>query len=135
MPLAHMARYNENRILSAPPGEVLVALYDGAIRFCRKAQLAIEQGDVRDKGLALGKALAIIGELSATLNDDAAPELCANLRSLYGYMTQRLTEASAALDVQMVSEVIGLLQQLRVSWAQAIAQAGRDNAAAGPVAP
>jgi len=115
-------RYRENQLLTASPGQILVALHDGAIRFAEQAKLAILAGDATAKGQAVGRALAIISELNSTLDHERAPDLCARLQRLYNYMAERLSVASLQMQTEPIEEVVGHLQGLRESWLQVLGQ-------------
>jgi len=105
-------------------GQILLRLYDGAIRFTHQAEQAIEAGDPAEKGKYLGKAMAIIDELITALDHDAAPELCANLEALYLYFIHQLTVANTTMDAAPCREVIAHLTSLRETWEQAVKQTG-----------
>ena len=120
--------YRNVSVQTASRGEILLALYDAALRHTFTARLAIVAGDVPRKGQAIDAALAILAELSGTLDAQVAPELCANLGALYAYFMQCLQQASASLEVAKVDEVLTHLQGLRDTWGQAVHQA-RSGAA------
>ena len=123
-------RYKQNKVMLSSPGEILLALYDGAIRFCHQARVAIEEKDPAVKGQRIGSVMAILTELSATLDHNAAPELCENLSRLYDYLIDRLQKASMNLDLEALDEVTNHLQRLRETWAEAIRVAAQEEAAA-----
>jgi flagellar protein FliS len=52
---------------------------------------------------------------------DAGGEIAGNLRKLYFFMNDRLSQAHIKNDPQMISEVITLLEELNQSW-KAIAE-------------
>ena len=110
---ANVNRYKRNKVLLSDPGEILLALYDGAIKFCKQARIAIENNNPAQKGQKIGSVMAILTELSATLDHDRAPELCDNLARLYDYLIDRLQVASGEMDVGPLDEVTVHLQKLR----------------------
>jgi len=124
---SNVNRYQENKVMLSSPGEVLLALYDGAIRFARQARIAIEINDPAVKGQKIGSVMAILAELTATLDHDRAPELCTNLEALYSYMVDRLQQAGVDMDVEPLDEVIRHLQRLRETWAEAVKIASEDE--------
>jgi len=121
-------RYKQNKVMLSSPGEILLALYDGAIRFCRQARVAIEQKNPAEKGQKIGSVMAILTELSATLDHDRAPDLCENLARLYDYLIDRLQFASINLDTEALDEVTKHLERLRETWAEAIRVAAQEEA-------
>jgi flagellar secretion chaperone FliS len=73
------ARYRGVQVKTCSPLQLLVMLFDGAIRFIGEAESAMAAKDRARAGERIGKAHAIIAELAATLDRDQAPELCDNL--------------------------------------------------------
>jgi flagellar protein FliS len=120
-------RYKQNKVMLSSPGEILLALYDGAIRFCRQARTAIEEKNPSVKGQRIGSVMAILTELTATLDHDKAPELCDNLARLYDYLIDRLQHASISLDLDALDEVTRHLERLRETWAEAIRVAAQEE--------
>ena len=98
------------------PLELVVMLYDGALRFTGDARSAIERGDVLTRRTGIIRALAIVSELQSTLDIKAGGDLAMSLDSLYTFVTDRLTEASVKQDVQPLDEAIRVLATLREGW-------------------
>jgi len=124
---ANVNRYKKNKVLLSDPGEILLALYDGAIKFCRQARIAIETNNPAQKGQKIGSVMAILTELSATLDHDRAPELCDNLARLYDYLIDRLQAASGEMDVGPLDEVTVHLEKLRETWGEAVRIAAQEK--------
>mgnify|MGYP001366783414 FL=1 len=124
---ANINRYKKNKVLLSDPGEILLALYDGAIKFCKQARIAIETNNPAQKGQKIGSVMAILTELSATLDHDRAPELCDNLARLYDYLIDRLQAASGEMDVAPLDEVTVHLQKLRETWGEAVRIAAQES--------
>ncbi len=76
--------------------------------------------DVIAKGKAISKALALIGQLNGTLDMDRGGQVAQNLRSLYLYMMDRLTQANATNDATVVAEVAGLVDKIKSGWDQIV---------------
>jgi flagellar secretion chaperone FliS len=114
--------YRQTHVQSRSPLELIVMLYDGALRFLREAEDAIQRRDLVAKRDAMSRAFAILAELQGTLNVEQGGETAASLDSLYVYMINRLTEANVQLKTGPVHEVITLLSGLRDAWAT-VAQA------------
>jgi flagellar protein FliS len=115
--------YQTQAVLTASPGQLVLMLYDGALRFLAQAHAAMEadQNDWRRIEVInrnLLKAQNIIAELQGTLNHEAGGEVAANLDQLYAYYNRRLFEANFQKDVTPVIEVEGLLRELRDGWAE-----------------
>ena len=103
---------------SRSPLELVVMLYDGAIRFLGEALEAHERNDQRARATAVSKALAIVGELRSTLNVDEGLDMAIELDRLYDYMMGRLLEVSTKRDLSGLEEVQRLLITVREGWVQ-----------------
>jgi flagellar protein FliS len=113
-----VARYQSSRVETASPVQIVVALYDGALRFLRVAEDAMTRKDHAAKGHALQRAHAVVTELVATLDHGAAPELCAQLEQLYLFVLDRINTANAQADPGPAAEARRVLEQLRGAWAE-----------------
>jgi flagellar protein FliS len=117
----HAARYRQLQVETASPAQLLVMLYDGAIRFLTAALEKMASGELEPRHTNLIKAQKIITELLGSLNMKEGGEVSANLQRLYTYMLQQLVEANLHDQPRPIEEVVGMLRELRESWA-AIAQ-------------
>lgn len=115
-----MQQYKQNSIETASPEQILILLYDGAIRFTRQAIAASEQKDQIAKLGRISKVFAIIVEFSNTLNHDIGGEIAADLDGLYQFMLRELSKARTETDEKSLHVVEGLLVDLRTTWGEAI---------------
>ena len=116
-----LGRYQDMKVQTASPAQIMIMLYDGAIRFSLQAKKKIEDQDFEGKGVFISKTQAIIDELMNSLDFNIAPDLCTNLQQLYIYINERLTHANIKMDAEAMNEVIELLNILRDGWKQALA--------------
>ena len=114
--------YYQTQIQSRSPLELVVMLYDGALRFLQQTVDAMQSGDLVAKRDSLSRAMAIVTELHGMLDLEQGGEVAASLDSLYTYMMERLTTANQQRDKAPVAEVMRLMSGLRDAWSQ-IAQA------------
>ena len=121
--LARRAYQNVN-VKTATPGQILLRLYEGAIRFTRQAKEAIEAGDPAEKGKYISKTMAIIDEFITALDHEKAPELCRNLERLYLFLIDQLTLANSNMDPAPLDIVIEHLSSLHETWEQAVRETG-----------
>lgn len=119
--------YYQTHVQSRSPLELVVMLYDGAIRFLTEAHDAMVAKDLAAKGRALSRGLAIINELQNNLNFEQGGELAERLDALYTYMLGRLVDANIKGDPAGIQECLRLLDNLRGAWAEI---AARPSAAA-----
>jgi flagellar protein FliS len=111
-----IAAYQDSAVTTQSKGRLIVLLYDGAIKFMKLAIKELEADNFEAKGRYINKAKDIINELNAVLDMNAGGEVAANLRKLYLYMDNRLSEANIKRDPKMIQEVIELMEQLNNSW-------------------
>jgi flagellar protein FliS len=107
---------------SRSPLELVVMLYDGALRFVGEARDAHHRRDLGARGRAISKTLAIIGELQNTLDMEQGGAVAEQLDSLYTYINSRLLDVTTKHDVAACDEVDKLLSTLREGWSQAASQ-------------
>jgi flagellar protein FliS len=112
--------YFANQIQTASPEQVLIMLYDGAVRFLREGRAAMEAGDRAGKLEKISRVVAILTELSNTLDFEKGGEVAENLDGLYWYMTRELTRANARDEAEALNVSENILLELREGWVQAI---------------
>jgi len=110
--------YKQQSILTAPPGRLVVMLYDGCVRFLFQAAYAMREGNRKVSQERLRRAEAIIDELRVTLDHDKGGEIAANLDALYGFSRSHLIKAWAEQDAAKIDEVSRLIGELRDAWSQ-----------------
>lgn len=103
---------------SRSPMELVVMLYDGAIRFVGQARAAMARKDVAARGEAISRVLTIVAELQNTLNVDEGGTIAQELDRLYTYINLRLLDVTAKQDATALDEVEKVLVTLRDGWAQ-----------------
>lgn len=130
---AYTQQYQQNQILTASPEQILVMLYDAAIRFTRQAVIGIETGDRVQKLEGVSRAMAIITEFANTLDHNIGGEIAADLDALYAFMNNELGKANLNNDIEKLKVVETLLVDLRGTWAEAIEVARSENAAQSQV--
>ena len=121
--------YRQTQTHTARPGELVVMLYRGAIRFTAAAVAALEARDLEGSHNNLIKAQAIINELSASLKLDVGGEVAVNLARIYEYLERRLVEANVSKTAEPAREVEHHLRELLPAWEQAVRIAASQHAA------
>ncbi|HEY3380280.1 MAG TPA: flagellar export chaperone FliS [Vicinamibacterales bacterium] len=117
--------YYQTQVQSQSPLELVVMLYDGALRFMRLAADGTRRRDLVVKRDGMSRAMAILAELQNTLNVENGGEIARSLDGLYAYITSRLIEANIKQDPAPIEESIRLLTPLRDAWAQIAANPGQ----------
>jgi flagellar secretion chaperone FliS len=110
--------YKQQSILTAPPGRLLVMLYDGCLRFLFQSAYAMREGDRPTSQNRLNRAEAIIDELTVTLDHERGGEIAGNLQGIYAFCRRHLIEAWVEQDPEKIEQVSGLLGELREAWAE-----------------
>lgn len=99
------------------PHQLIVMLFDGAVRAVAKARMAMQKNDVITKCAAISHAMKIIQDgLQLSLDIKAGGEMAQNLNDLYDYMCDRLLHANMNNEIGALDEVGRLLVDLRGAW-------------------
>ncbi|WP_416293765.1 flagellar export chaperone FliS [Paenibacillus illinoisensis] len=110
-------QYRQSSVQTSSPGQLLIMLYDGAIRFVRTAIDGMGSKDYQKVTLNLGKAQTIVSELSVTL--DRSADIAKNLNALYEYINFLLIDANTKKSAEPAEEALGYLKELKETWVQA----------------
>lgn len=108
------AQYSNSKILTASPAELTLMLYEGAVKFCNIAVLAIEQKDIPKAHNNMIKVQRIIDYLRETL--DMSYPVAQDFENIYVYLSKRLVEANLQKDPEILEEVLGHLRSVRDNW-------------------
>lgn len=122
------AQYQQNAVNSAEPGQLTLMLYNGAVKFTKQAIKEIKAGNIQQANHYNLRVQNIVTELILTLNQDYP--VAKNLHSLYDYIKRRLIEGNIKKDEQILTEALGMLEELRDTWAEALKRA-KTGAAEG----
>ena len=119
----YVKTYRANAVLTASPGQLVLMLYDGALKAMAIALDAFNRPEEDPRRIEtinhqLQKAQNIIAELQNGLNLEAGGEFAQTLNRLYDYHHRRLFEANIRKQPELVVEVEGLLRSLRDAWAE-----------------
>jgi flagellar protein FliS len=121
--------YRKNEVKTSNRLDVLVMLYDGAVRFMTQAKELMKAHNVPGKGQAISKALAIINEFKNTLSFDYDRKLATDLERLYTFIQEKLQRANMSNDMEALNEALKITTILRDGWKE-LQQQGAGQAAA-----
>lgn len=110
--------YNDNKVMTASPAELTLMLYEGAIKFCNIASMAIEKADFQKANLNIIKAENIIIELRSTL--DMRYPVSEQLDSIYDFIYRCLVEANINKSQTYLDNALNLIRELRDTWKEAM---------------
>lgn len=116
------SQYQRMQTETASPGELVVMLYQGAIRFLNKSKESFEKQDLEGAHANMVRAQNIVIELMSSLDLSIGP-VAKNLFALYDFMYRRLVEANCQKNHRAIDEVVQLLRELLPAWEQAAASA------------
>jgi flagellar protein FliS len=121
-------QYQLNQVSTASPEQILLMLYDGAIRFTRQAIEGIEEDRLDMKRHGISKTIAIVTEFSNTLDHKIGGKIADDLHELYDFMIRELIAANIKNDVKKLKDVEILLVDLRQTWGEAVVISKREKA-------
>lgn len=112
--------YFQTKVSTTDQGQLLIMLYDGALKYLSQARDKILAKDYAGKGVLISKVIDIINELSASLNLEKGGSLATNLNNLYILCTARLLQANLKMNVESLDSVTQILSGLRSAYAQIV---------------
>lgn len=107
-------QYNNSKVLTASPAELTLMLYEGAIKFCNIAIVAIEKQDIPKAHTNIMKAQKIVEHFRLTL--DMSYPVAEDFDRVYQYLEQRLIQANLHKDSAILEEVCEHLRSMRDTW-------------------
>lgn len=123
--------YKKTQIETATPENLILMLYDGALRFIGQAEQAFEEKNLEKISNLLLRIQAIFNELLSSLDKDKGGDIAANLERLYLFFLKQLSEANIKKDPLPMQQIKPLVEELRNTWEQAMQQ----NQGANPSKP
>lgn len=111
---------------TAPPGQLVLMLYEGAIRFLERALAGFQREDPLEFNSTINnnviRAQEILNELDSSLDLHQGGDLAATLRGLYGFMNRQLTHSNARKSPEGIHDTIKRLSVLRDAWSEMLRQ-------------
>ena len=123
-------KYKNNTVFTATKEELTLMLYDGALKFCNQAIVALENKDYGRTHELIVKVENIVREFQITL--DMRYEISTQLNLIYDYLYTRLVSANLGKDMEILLEVRGHLRGLRDTWKEAMKLARQQGSVGTP---
>ena len=120
--MSKLNAYNKTAVTTASKEQVLIMLYEGAIKHLKRATDCCQKNDLAGKGTAVGKAHDIINELSNSLDFEIGGEVAKNLERLYSFMVQQIVQGNMENDPIKFDQARSMLETLLEGWKGAVAQ-------------
>jgi len=98
------------------PVKLIHLMYERVLKLLDMTREGVEKNDPRQRGENLGKAIAIIAELNASVKEDDDSEAAAFLRGLYGAILTELPKVAADNDLETLRRARGYISRLKEIW-------------------
>ena len=129
-----VSTYKEIRINTASQGQLIIMLYNEAVKQLDMALRLLEMNDAKkDPGRieAISKAVVktqeIVSELMVSLDFEQGGDIAKNLFSLYTWFNRELMEANIGQDARRITIVRTNIEHLRSAWQEIVATAAVEN--------
>jgi len=133
MPQEASGEYLRNAVLTATSEQLVLMLYDGAIRFARQAKEALARKDFESSCDRLLRAQRIVQELQAGLREEVNPDLARQMNSLYVFIYERLVQANMTQQSGPIDEALKILEHQRETWRMLLDKVRSNPAATAPL--
>jgi flagellar protein FliS len=111
-----MGSYQAHALESASAVELVVALYDGILRFLHSAAAAVDRGDANGRRAAVKRALDIIIHLQARLRMDVGGRPAQALSEFYASIFAQILQASQSASRPKFEHAIDCVRNVRDAW-------------------
>ena len=110
--------YKNNSVNFASKEQMLLMLLDGAVKFAKRAKLAIQENNIKLAHDSIIRTQDIFTELKVTL-DTSVGEWAKQMFNIYSFINERLLQANIKKDEAIMDEVIPLIEEVRNTWNEA----------------
>ncbi len=126
-----LGAYKKTSVKTASKEQILLMLYQAAIKNCKLAMSAIEKKEIANKGIYIGKLQDIIIELANSLDHEIGGDVAKELEALYDYILHSTTQANIKIDNGPLEGVLKVLNTLYDGWREAVKNVKVQNAKEG----
>ncbi len=133
MPQDASDEYLRSTVLTATSEQLVLMLYDGAIRFARQGREALARKDFEISCDKLLRAQRIVQELQAGIREEVNPALARQIKALYDFVYERLVRANMKQEAGPIDEAIKVLEHQRETWQMLLDKV--RGTAASPLSP
>ena len=107
--------YKNNTVNYASKEQLLLMLVDGAVKFSKRAEIALNEKDIKASHDNLIRTQGIMSELMVSL-DTSAGDWAKQLFKVYEFIKEKLVQANLKKDVKILQEAIPLIEDVRDLW-------------------
>jgi flagellar protein FliS len=115
-----LGAYKKTNVQTASKEQILLMLYQAAIKNCKKAMEAIEKKEIAKKGEYIGKLQDIVIELNNSLDHEIGGDVAKELSALYDFILFSSTQANIKIDAKPLEGCLNVLNTLYQGWSEAI---------------
>lgn len=126
--MSKLNMYRQTAVKTASREEILIMLYEGAIKHLKKAAEHCVSKDLQAKGIAVGKAHDIVNELTNTLDFEVGGEVAKNLERIYGFVVDLIVKGNLESEAAHFDQARKLLETLLEGWKGAVSQVRAEKA-------
>jgi flagellar protein FliS len=112
----YVQEYQKGAVNGASPVQLVIMLYDGALRFMEAGKHAMLVKDLEKQNSSLQRAQKIVMELMSCLDMENGADIAKNLLALYTYALEQLVEANVKDDINAIDRSMNIFSELRESW-------------------
>ena len=124
-----LSTYKETRIKTASQGQLIIMLYNEAVRQLDQALDFIgsddhgkkDPGRIEKISKAVVKTQEIVSELMVSLDFEQGGDIAKNLFALYTWFNRELMEANISQDANRLSTIRNHIDELRNAWQEIVA--------------
>jgi flagellar protein FliS len=113
-------KYKNTSVLSASKEQILLMLYEAAIKFTKLSVQAIEKNNIAERGKNIMRAYDIVAELQVSLDHKVGGDLPMQLDQLYTFVLDQYTKANISGDAEALRAATKVLENLYASWKEVI---------------
>ena len=121
--------YQRSAVLGATPIELVVLLYDSAIRDLARALAAMQAGNIERRAAEVGHALMVLQQLQGTLDFDRGGSAARQFEQFYSLLRAKVLEAQMRSSPELLEQQLRYLSEVRDCWLEA---KGQLQAQSGP---
>jgi flagellar secretion chaperone FliS len=122
-----LGAYKKTSIHTASKEQILIMLYQAAIKNCKKAIEAIANKDIAKKGEYIGKLQDIVVELNNSLDLEVGGDVAQELSALYDFILFSSTQANIKADAKPLDGCLEVLNTLYAGWTEAIKSLRKES--------
>jgi flagellar protein FliS len=120
-------KYKSTSIQSASREKLLLMMYEGAIKFTKRAIKATEDKKIAERCENIGRAFDIVMELNNTLDHKVGGDIAKNLEQLYMFITEQYTKANMTGSAEPLKASLKILETLYDGWLQAVEKVKKEE--------